>query len=130
MPEQGVAEDTIDMPFGSISGQDVDIGLQHRSEQAAYSGLKRLGLVDTSEQFLTLQEIAKLVTDTSNIHIFAFDTNPVRSYVKLIKMIGWDKDNPTEYEYNPQGLSEMKGGVRVNNYVPVKESAILQGMKK
>ena len=130
MPEQGVAEDTIDMPFGSISGQDVDIGLQHRSEQAAYSGLKRLGLVDTSEQFLTLQEIAKLVTDTSNIHIFAFDTNPVRSYVKLIKMIGWDKDNPTEYEYNPQGLSEMKGGVRVNNYVPIKESAILQGMKK
>ena len=91
-------EDTIDMPFGSISGQDVDIGLQHRNEQVAYSGLKRLGLVDTSEQFLTLQEIAKLVTDTSNIHIFAFDTNPVRSYVKLIKMIGWNKDNPTQYD--------------------------------
>ena len=147
--QQGVAEDTIDMPFGSISGKDVDIGLQHRSEQAAYTGLKRLGLVDTSEQFLTLQEIAKLVTDTTNIHIFAFDTNPVRSYVKLIKMIGWNKDNPTEYEYNPQDVSEekqrldpscwkgyrkagtkMKGGVRVNNCVPVKESAILQGMKK
>jgi hypothetical protein len=147
--QQGVAEDTIDMPFGSISGKDVDIGLQHRSEQTAYTGLKRLGLVDTSEQFLTLQEIAKLVTDTSNIHIFAFDSNPVRSYVKLIKMIGWDKDNPTEYEYNPQGVSEekqrldpscwkgyrksgtkMKGNTRVNNCVPVKESAILQGMKK
>jgi hypothetical protein len=103
--QQGVAEDTIDMPFGSISGKDVDIGLQHRSEQSAYSGLKRLGLVDTSEQFLTLQEIAKLVTDTSNIHIFAFDTNPVRSYVKLIKMIGWNKDNPTEYDL-PQGMAE------------------------
>jgi len=147
--QQGVAEDTIDMPFGSISGKDVDIGLQHRSEQAAYTGLKRLGLVDTSEQFLTLQEIAKLVTDTSNIHIFAFDTNPVRSYVKLIKMIGWNKDNPTEYEYNPQDVSEekqrldpscwtgykkqgtkMKGGVRVNNCVPVKESSILKGLKK
>jgi len=108
-----------------------------------------LGLVDTSEQFLTLQEIAKLVTDTSNIHIFAFDTNPVRSYVKLIKMIGWNKDNPTEYEYNPQDVSEekqrldpscwtgykkqgtkMKGGVRVNNCVPVKESSILKGLKK
>jgi ribosomal protein S11 len=147
--QQGVAEGTIDMPFGSISGKDVDIGLQHRSEQAAYTGLKRLGLVDTSEQFLTLQEIAKLVTDTSNIHIFAFDTNPVRSYVKLIKMIGWNKDNPTEYEYNPQDVSEekqrldpscwtgykkqgtkMKGGVRVNNCVPVKESSILKGLKK
>ena len=102
--QQGVLEDTIDMPFGSISGKDVDIGLQHRSEQAAYSGLKKLGLVDTSEQFLTLQEIAKLVTDTSNIHIFAFDTNPVRSYVKLIKMIGWNKDNPTEYKYNQEGV--------------------------
>jgi hypothetical protein len=100
-------EDTIDMPFGSISGQDVDIGLQYQSEQRAYSGLKRLGLVDTSEQFLTLQEIAKLVTDTSNIHIFAFDTNPVRSYVKLINMIGWNKDNPTQYDKSKLAEGEV-----------------------
>jgi hypothetical protein len=100
-------EDTIDMPFGSISGQDVDIGLQYQSEQRAYSGLKRLGLVDTGEQFLTLQEIAKLVTDSSNIHIFAFDTNPVRSYVKLIKMIGWNKDNPTQYDKSKLAEGEV-----------------------
>ena len=101
---EGIAEDTIDMPFGNISGPDVDIGLQHRNEQRAYSGLKKLGLVDTSEQFLTLQEIAQLMTDSSNFHLFAFDTNPVRAYIKFIKMIGWNKNNPTEY--NKQGVAE------------------------
>jgi hypothetical protein len=103
--EEDMSEDTIDMPFGSISGKDVDIGLQYQSEQRAYSGLKRLGLVDTSEQFLTLQEIAKMITDSSNFHLFAFDTNPVRGYAKLIKMIGWNKNNPTEYNL-PQGMAE------------------------
>ena len=101
---EGIAEDAIDMPFGNISGPDVDIGLQHRNEQRAYSGLKKLGLVDTSEQFLTLQEIAQLMTDSSNFHLFAFDTNPVRAYIKFIKMIGWNKNNPTEY--NKQGVAE------------------------
>ena len=102
--EEDMSEDTIDMPFGSISGKDVDIGLQYQSEQRAYSGLKRLGLVDTSEQFLTLQEIAQLLTNSSNFHLFAFDTNPVRAYAKFIEMIGWDKNNPTKY--NKQGVAE------------------------
>ena len=111
---EGIAEDTIDMPFGSISGPDVDIGLQHRNEQRAYSGLKKLGLVDTSEQFLTLQEIAQLMTDSSNFHLFAFDTNPVRAYIKFIKMIGWNKDNPTEYHI-PNNVQE---GMEVDSNNP------------
>jgi len=122
--KEAIAEGSVDMPFGSISGQDVDIGLQHRNEQAAYSGLKRLGLVDTSEQFLTLQEIAKLVTDSSNFHMFAFDTNPVRGYVKLIKMIGWNKNNPTQY--NKQGITEV---TKQDAIKKKKKSAIVEGIE-
>ena len=114
--EEDMSEDTIDMPFGSISGKDVDIGLQYQSEQRAYSGLKRLGLVDTSEQFLILQEIAQLLTNSSNFHLFAFDTNPVRAYAKFIEMIGWDKNNPTKY--NKQGVAEAVWDRPSQSYVP------------
>jgi hypothetical protein len=128
------------MAFGSLVGDDARIiaaaGVSS-DELAGYRMLSDKGIVDNIQQFLQLRR-AVYNKEWPQEYLDEFAGRPGALWLQFVEDLGWSKDDMNEEKqrldpkcwdgYKKQG-TKMKGDTRVNNCVPVKESAIMKGLR-